>query len=226
MLDNTNEYYLQFLKLRESNDLNEITKYYNKHKDNIDLSYGNNFLLNISSYDGSAIFLIFLLDIIDIKTENLAFYMACVYDNMANVKIIHEKYKEKNIDKIISRSDLYSLLKIRPNNKSIKYIMENDLMQEYNYVEINSFDYDYVDIYSLSKYHNDITYKKNEELKSQINNIKNEKCIICFEKTCDTYITHDKNIHPYHSSCIKKWYNVKNTCPMCRKTSCKITTLC
>lgn len=44
------------------------------------------------------------------------------------------------------------------------------------------------------------------------------QCPICFEKINNHFIILNCQCHnSYHSKCITKWLNKKNTCPTCRK---------
>ena len=51
------------------------------------------------------------------------------------------------------------------------------------------------------------------------NKVTDKYCCICFDKL------NEINIYscyyckkPFHNKCIKKWFAIKNNCPMCRKT--------
>ena len=47
-------------------------------------------------------------------------------------------------------------------------------------------------------------------------NLKNDKCSICLESSCDYILPCN---HIYHETCIIKWIERQNkiTCPLCRK---------
>lgn len=47
------------------------------------------------------------------------------------------------------------------------------------------------------------------------NSIKNEDCPICFEKVEDYYTIPCK--HLFCKECMKKWYYVNNSCPLCKQ---------
>ncbi len=47
-------------------------------------------------------------------------------------------------------------------------------------------------------------------------NIKDD-CIICYENSNNMIVLNCCNMHVLCSSCLKKWNNYNNTCPMCRK---------
>ena len=43
-----------------------------------------------------------------------------------------------------------------------------------------------------------------------------QECIICYEKSVDTIYETDCK-HLFHVGCLKKWYDIKKSCPYCRR---------
>ena len=63
---------------------------------------------------------------------------------------------------------------------------------------------------------NNKTLDENDLTIELIQNLNEEKCLICLENYCiKEKISYLPCLHFFHSSCIKKWITIKNSCPLC-----------
>ncbi len=171
-------------------------------------------LLKIENLDSSYIFNIFKKSI--------------YYSNSFTFEVfLNNYYDTVNIQHMFEFVCIYTNPNISIYNSLVPYVFNlNQELHTYNFtylyyklkeMKINNV-VKWFDIY----FDNDLKLLLNDTAFMTVNiNIKKEQCsqecIICYENNnnmvslgcCDTHIT--------CSSCLKKWYNNNNTCPMCRK---------
>lgn len=144
--------------------------------------------------------------------ENSSINQGIVYES--NMKVIND-----NIINVIINFPLTNKIKIIIESNDNKGFTINEILESlkviYKYI------YDLEEQTSTKSLY--ILYKKCFDCKNinlyecKDNNDNDNDCSICYDKSdLNKLVKLDCN-HLYHDTCIKKWIDISNTCPICRK---------
>ena len=96
------------------------------------------------------------------------------------------------------------------NGINLCYNENNEIVCVYLFYLYDDVTYNIIDLFKNSNIKIDIEKELNK-LNEKINN---EECTICKDEIEEGIKL--KCLHAFHKTCIKEWFNINQTCPLCR----------